>query len=271
MRHPCERPRQVENPGASAAPIWADPARAAMPPLCARRRQGYPLLMSLSRPEIALEAARFIERRLPVAPVAGVPEVRLHRATPSSGLSRLANDLPSPYWAYAWAGGLALARHILDRPAIVAGRRTLDLGAGSGLVGIAAAKAGASAVIASDVDPYARAALRLNAAANGVAFAAIVGELTDGPPPEVDVVAVGDLFYEDLLASRVAGFLERCVAAGLQVVIGDPWRRFLPRSQLTLLAEYRVADFGDGSARGAAASAVFAFAPRPLEKPASLA
>ena len=210
----------------------------------------------------SLDAARFIRERLPLSPVPGVPEIRLHRATPSSGLRTLAEQdsaFDTPYWAYCWGGGLALARHVLDRPEIVAGRRVLDLGAGSGLVAIAAAKAGASAVSASDCDPYALAALRLNAAANGVALAAVFGDVTAGPPPDVDLIMVGDLFYEGALAAEATAFLERCAEAGIDVLIGDPWRAFLPRARLSLIAEYRVADFGDGAAGQTTASAVFAF------------
>lgn len=211
------------------------------------------------------DAERFILERLPLAPVPGVPEIRLHRATPTSGLRRLAErdarGAGSPYWAYPWAGGIVLARHILDRPETVAGRRVLDLGAGSGLVGIAAAKAGALSVVASEIDPYAIAALRLNAAANGVAFAAVRGDLLNGPAPDVDLTLAGDVFYDAGLATRVAAFLERCVAAGLEALVGDPRRAFLPQARLRAIAEYRVADFGDGESGATTTSAVFAFEP----------
>ena len=204
------------------------------------------------------EAERFIRERLPLAPVPGVAEMQLHQATPASGLWRL-GERDSPYWAYCWGGGLALARHILDRPETVAGRRVLDLGAGSGLVGIAAAKVGASAVIASEVNAYAVAAAPLNAAANDVAFASVLGDITDGPPPDVDLVLVGDLFYDPDLAARVTAFLDRCVGAGVDALVGDPWRAFLPRSRLRLIAEYQVADFGAGA--GTTVSGVFEFEP----------
>lgn len=191
----------------------------------------------------------------------GVPEIRLHRAGPRSGLMRLAEadpDFGSPYWARPWGGGLALARHVLDHPEVVAGKTVLDLGAGSGLVAIAAALAGAGEVRAADVDPYAVTATRLNAAANGVAVEAIHGDLTAGAPPAATLMLVGDLFYDPDLASRVTAFLERCVAARIEVLIGDPWRAFLPTDRLRIVAEYPVADFGDpeGAAR---AAAVFAF------------
>lgn len=186
-----------------------------------------------------------------------MPEIRLHRAGPRSGLMRLADadpDFGSPYWARPWGGGLALARHVLDRPETVAGRRVLDLGAGSGLVAIAARLAGASAVTAADVDPYAVTATRLNAAANGVAVETAQGDLTAGNPPDVDLMLVGDLFYDPDLATQVLAFLERCVAAGIAVLIGDPWRAPLPADRLRVVAEYAVADFGDpdGAARAAA-------------------
>jgi predicted nicotinamide N-methyase len=193
-----------------------------------------------------LDPAAFIRASTHIRPVPGIPEIRIHAAHPASGLWRLAGagDAPSPYWAYAWAGGLALARHFLDRPDRVAGRRLLDLGCGSGLVAIAAAKAGAVAVIAADTDANAIAALGLNAALNGIDIAAIRGDILGEPPPAVDLVAVGDLFYERGLAERVADFLDRCVAAGITVLVGDPYRAFLPRDRLRLVAECRVADFG---------------------------
>jgi predicted nicotinamide N-methyase len=189
--------------------------------------------------------------------VPGVPEIRLHRAGPSSGLMRLAQadpDFGSPYWTRPWGGGLALARHVLDRPEVVAGKRVLDLGAGSGLVAIAAALAGAGEVKAADVDPYAVVAMRLNAAANGVMVEAWLGDLTTDEPPDVDLMLVGDLFYDPDLAVRVLAYLERCVAAGIEVLIGDPWRASLPTDRLAVIAEYPVADYGDveGTKRSAA-------------------
>jgi predicted nicotinamide N-methyase len=195
-----------------------------------------------------LNLEAFIRERLPLEPTPGVPEVWLHRATPRSGLMRLAKadpDFGSPYWARSWGGGLALARHVLDHPERVAGRRVLDLGAGSGLVAIAAALAGASDVRAADVDPYALAATRLNADANGVAVATVLGDLTTGDVPDAQLILVGDLFYDQDLATRVMDFLERCCAVGIAVLIGDPWRVFLPTRRLTLVTEYQVHDFGD--------------------------
>ena len=192
--------------------------------------------------------AAFIIENLPVSPVAGVPEVRLHQAGPKSGLRRLGEADPAfgaPYWSRPWGGGLALARHILDRPETVAGRRVLDLGTGSGLVAIAAALAGGRAT-AVDIDPYAVEAARLNGPLNGISLQVEQADPLDGPAPEADVVLVGDLFYEAALAGRVLPFLARCRTAGAEVLVGDPWRRTLPTARLVRVAEYEVGDFGGG-------------------------
>lgn len=200
----------------------------------------------------------FIQANLPLEPTPGVPEVWLRRAGPRSGLMRLAEadpDFGSPYWARPWGGGLALARHVLDHPESVVGKRVLDLGAGSGLVAIAAMKAGAASALAADVDPYAIAATRLNAEANGVEVETVRSDLIAGEPPKgVEAVLVGDLFYEAELAERVLAFLRRCLAAGMPALIGDPWRAHLPTARLDVVAEYPVADFGDadGALRNAA-------------------
>jgi predicted nicotinamide N-methyase len=205
------------------------------------------------------DVSRFIADNLPVAAVPGIPEIRLHKAGPASGLARLAaqdQDFGSPYWAHHWAGGLALARYLLDHPGSVAGRSVLDLGAGSGLVAIAAAKAGARAVLAAESDPYAIAALRLNLALNEVPAEVLHADLLGGDPPAVDLVLVGDLFYAADLAARVTVFLDRCLRRGIEVLVGDPWRAPLPVARLTQLARYEVAEAGPHPARP---SGVFAF------------
>ncbi|TGP18042.1 methyltransferase [Mesorhizobium sp. M1D.F.Ca.ET.184.01.1.1] len=206
-----------------------------------------------------------------LSPVPSLPEIRLHTAHPGSGLRRLlepdddADDGTAepqpPYWAYAWAGGAVLARYILDRPSTVARRRVLDLGAGSGLVAIAAAKAGASAVIAAEIDRNGIVALGLNAAANGVAITIIGEDITAGPPPAVDLVLAGDVFYGQAVARRVVPFLDRCLAAGIEVLVGDPGRAWLPKPRLRLLAEYQVPDVGGNGGGEARPSGVFAFVP----------
>ncbi|WP_447761061.1 class I SAM-dependent methyltransferase [Sphingopyxis panaciterrae] len=194
------------------------------------------------------DAASFIRDHLPVMPVPGIPEIRLHKAAPSSGLGRLAardaQGFGAPYWAHYWAGGLALARHILDHPDTVAGGRILDLGAGSGLVAIAAAKAGAAQVIAVDADPYAIAALGLNAALNAVPLDIRTDDVADLEPPDVDLILAGDLFYSDELAATVVAFLDRC---GIDALIGDPWRRSLPLSRLREIARYDVRESGSAT------------------------
>lgn len=211
------------------------------------------------------DARDFIREKLRIVCPPLLPEIRLYAAHPGSGLWRLAArpdedaDPVPPYWAYQWPGGIALARYLLDMPDLVAGRSVLDLGAGCGVVGIAAAKAGARLVTAAETDRNAIVALDLNAALNEVDIAALPGDLTAGPPPAVDLVAVGDLFYDKDLARRVTAFLDRCRAAGSDVLVGDPGRVHLPRSRLRLLAEYAVHDVGQAGAGGS--GAVFSFMP----------
>ncbi len=198
-----------------------------------------------SAPRSVLE---YIKTHLPLTPVPTVPEVSIHTAGPRSGLWRMAemdaDEFPSPYWASWWGGGVGLARHVLDHPEIVANKSVLDLGSGSGLVAIAAAKAGATDIFAADIDRYAIAATRLNAAANNVQISLMAADLTLGAPPDVDVVLVGDLFYEAELAKRVTTFLARCIADQRHVLIGDPRRTHLPVARVQLIAEYCGPDFG---------------------------
>ena len=209
----------------------------------------------------------FIRMNLPVRPVPGIPEIELHKASPMSGVMRLARQdedgFGAPYWAHYWAGGLALARYVLDNPIAVADRCVLDLGAGSGLVGIAAAKAGAREVVAAEVDRYAVTALKLNMALNGVSISVVHGDLTDGdPPPETDVILVGDLFYAADLSQRITAFLDRCLDRGIHALIGDPWRAHLPTSRLAELGRYVVTE---GGSHGLGPSGVFAFVRHPSE------
>ncbi|PVZ14156.1 class I SAM-dependent methyltransferase [Actinomycetospora cinnamomea] len=174
-----------------------------------------------------------------------VPEITLlladdiHRAW-----SALDEEAP-PFWAFAWVGGQALARHVLDHPELVRGRRVLDLAAGSGLVAIAAARAGAGAVIASDSDARARAAVGLNAEANGVAVE-VVGDVLGGSTElDIDVVLAGDVFYEQPMARHVERFCDEAVAAGVEVIVGDPGREYLPRRRCTALGVYEVTGTAD--------------------------
>jgi predicted nicotinamide N-methyase len=214
---------------------------------------------------VSSEITAFIEANLPLAPVPTTPAIRTHKAGPHSGLWRLAQadeNFDAPYWAQYWGGGLALARHVLDHPGIVAGRSVIDLGCGSGLVAIAAAKAGARSVTAIDIDPYAIAAAQLNAAANGVIIHSLCADILSDNPPAADIILAGDLFYDVDLAERVTAFFDRCLAANIDIFVGDPWRAPLPRTRLELIAEHPGLDFGDTSTT-ARMNAVFRFdAPR---------
>jgi predicted nicotinamide N-methyase len=145
-----------------------------------------------------------------------------------------------PFWAAAWPGGQVLARYVLDTPAVVAGRRVLDLGSGSGLVAIAAALAGAAEVVASEIDEFGTTAIPLNAEVNGAGGIRVVGDLLAGPPPDVDVVLAGDICYDRAMTERVLPFLARAREAGAEVLIGDPGRMYLPVDRLTALAAHHV-------------------------------
>jgi predicted nicotinamide N-methyase len=185
-------------------------------------------------------AEDFVRSACRLGPVPQVAEIRLHLADDVMGLWQRAEDeftadQPPPFWAFAWPGGQALARYVLDHPGLVAGRSVLDLGSGSGLVAIAAAKAGAATVIASEVDSLAVAAIGLNARANGVPAPVIVGDVLDGDGAGADVVLAGDVWYSRPLAERVLGFLDRAVARGASVLAGDIGRAFLPRDRFRVL------------------------------------
>ncbi len=202
-----------------------------------------------------MSSRAFILENLRLEPAPALPEIRLYRAHPGSGLRRLVGeDGPPPYWAYGWAGGTMLARHILDHPETVRGRRVLDIGCGSGVVAIAAALAASASVTAADSDPHALAATKLNAEANGVTVTITESDLS--AVPDVDLILGGDVFYSAEVAGRMTVLFGRCVAAGIDVLIGDPYRAFLPLERLRLVAESRVPDFGQGER---ARAGVFAF------------
>ncbi|TXM74010.1 methyltransferase [Methylobacterium sp. WL69] len=189
----------------------------------------------------------FIRENTRLMPVPHAPEIVLHVADEATALWQKTEDeleaigLPPPFWAFAWAGGQALARYILDNPHVVAGRRVLDFASGSGLVAIAAAKAGAVHVTASDLDGFAIPAIGLNAAANGVAdrIAAVSDDLI-GSDPGSAVVLAADIFYECDLAGRVTEWLAGLHTRGATVLVGDPGRSYLPRDRLERLATYAV-------------------------------
>lgn len=210
--------------------------------------------MSLPAPDGAVrdtdDRAAFICDNTRPRPVPLCPEITVRVADEALPLWRKTEEelgemgLPPPFWAFAWAGGQALARYVLDHPEAVRGRRVLDLGAGSGLVAIAAMRAGAASATAADPDRWAAAAIGLNAALNGVRVDVAAADLLDGPLDILEAVPetvlVGDLFYEKPLAGRVLRFLDRCRDAGATVLIGDPGRSYLPRARLEKLAEHGV-------------------------------
>lgn len=191
------------------------------------------------------DAARFVSENTTLLTAPLVPEITLHLASEVLPLWQMteaeldATGLPPPYWAFAWAGGQALARYVLDNPDIVRGKTVLDFGSGSGLVAIAAAKAGASAVLASDIDALARAVIALNARSNGVSMT-LTGEDLIGRTKAADVLLIGDMCYEQPLAGRIEAWLRAEVKAGQRVYLGDPGRTYFPKLGLKKLAAYAV-------------------------------
>lgn len=193
-----------------------------------------------------MEPASFIRSNTAIGAPPLVPEIRLHLAaevTPiwyatESSLAR--NGLPPPYWAFAWAGGQALARYLLDHPETVAGREVLDIGSGSGIVAIAAAKAGASRVVAADIDPFAAAAIALNAPLNGVTITVETRDLLNRGPAGWGVALAGDICYEEPMSSRAMTLLRRVAARGRLALLGDPGRAYLPRAGLLERVRYQV-------------------------------
>ncbi|GAA2146428.1 methyltransferase [Kitasatospora kazusensis] len=204
-----------------------------------------------------------------LSPVPFVPEVSLQMAEDAIALwettesARGEVGLPPPFWAFAWAGGVAVARYVLDHPGLVAGRTVLDLAAGSGLVGIAAALCGAASVRAAEIDAYAVAAIGLNAEANGVRVDAAVEDLLDGDGAPAELVLAGDVFYERAMAERFLPFLERAQARGALVIVGDPGRAYLPRGRFTALAVYEVPVIADLEDTALKSTTVWQLAPVP--------
>lgn len=167
-----------------------------------------------------------------------VPEIELRLCDDIVVLWKVTGeDAPPPFWAVAWLGGQALARYVLDHPDLVRGHRVLDLGSGSGLVAIAASMAGASSVLAADIDPLSATAIALNAAANGVTLDVTVDDLLDTEPPDVEVVLAGDVWYEQGTAERITAWLARSRAT---VLLGDPGRAYLPQTRWIELAAYDI-------------------------------
>jgi predicted nicotinamide N-methyase len=200
-------------------------------------------------------APEFVRAHTRVARPTLVPEVQLHVAEDVVGLWEAmetegggAGQDP-PFWAAAWPGGQALARYVLDHPGAVAGRRVLDLGAGSGLVAVAALLAGARGVLASDVDPYSHAAVVLNSELNGVSGIELAGDVLADELPDVEVVLAGDVCYDREMTARVLPFLGAAWLGGASVFLGDPGRAYVPSEGLVEQAVYDVVDADGGPAR----------------------
>ena len=187
----------------------------------------------------------FVRRTTRLGPVPDLDGVRLHQADDAMAILQLAGnelgqaDPPLPFWAFAWAGGLAVSRYLVDHPDEVAGKRVLDLASGSGLCAIVALRSGAEAVQAVDIDPLSEAAVALNARANGVRIGFSRHDPLGFPPPACDVILAGDVCYEETMAARAIAWLGLAAAAGTRVLIGDPGRRYLP-GDLERVATYRV-------------------------------
>ena len=193
-----------------------------------------------------MDPTLFVQQNTAVARPPLVPEIVLHLATEVTPIWQATEEslarfgTPPPFWAFAWAGGQALARYLLDHPETVAGREVLDIGSGSGIVAIAAAMAGAARVVAAEIDPFAAAAIGLNTALNGVAIAVETRDLLDRAAAGWAVVLAGDVCYEEPMSSRVIGLLRRTALRGRLALLGDPGRAYLPREGLVELARYDV-------------------------------
>lgn len=188
----------------------------------------------------------FVLRHTRLRPVPGIEAIRLHLADEVLPLWRAVQvetgdaDAALPYWAFAWGGGLAIARYLAEHPEAVAGRRVVDFASGSGLCALAAMRAGASEATGIDVDAFAVASIDLNARANGIRASSVRRDVLDEAPPEADVILAGDCWYEAELARRVLPWLRRAGDSGIDVIVGDPGRRYLPTGDLVELGRYEV-------------------------------
>ena len=198
----------------------------------------------MSAPRVA-DPVAFIRANTSLIAPPHVPEIVLHLADEAHDLWQLTEEelqekgLPPPFWAFAWAGGQGLARYVLDTPACVQERKILDFATGSGLVAIAAAKAGAAHILAADIDPFCAAAVALNTEANGVSVDFIGRDLI-GVDEGWEVVLAGDVFYDRAFAERLGPWFSALATRGAMVLVGDPGRAYLPKERMTQLAEYQV-------------------------------
>lgn len=197
-----------------------------------------------------MDRAAFIRANTAICRPPHCPEIRLHLADDAVALWTLTEEelgrlgLDPPFWAFAWAGGQALARYLLDTPQCVRGKRVLDIASGSGIGAIAALLAGAASAIANDIDPFAADAARLNGALNGVSLSVLDGDVI-GTPIEAEVVLVGDLFYDRDIAARLLAWLRQLRDRGTQVLVGDPRRSYFPAAAFVPLAHYSIATSRD--------------------------
>jgi predicted nicotinamide N-methyase len=193
-----------------------------------------------------VDPALFIRRNTVIAAPPLAPEMRLYLATEITPIWQASEDslargaVPPPFWAFAWAGGQALARYLLDQPQVVAGRFVLDFASGSGLVAIAAAMAGANPVLAAEIDHFAAAAIAANAALNDVAVQVTTADLIGVADRRWQIVTAGDICYEQEMADRTISWLRRLAGGGCSVLLGDPGRAYLPAEGLRELARYTV-------------------------------
>lgn len=198
----------------------------------------------MSPPDLAA-LAELIRARTAPAPVPLVPELSLYQASEMTALwhatagARAGWD-DTPFWAFPWAGGQALARHLLDHPERAAGRRVVDFATGSGLCALAALRAGASDALALDQDPFCAVAVPLNAALNGLALRFRGGDALDDPLPGCELLLAGDVFYERPLAERATRWFRALAARGVTVLAGDAGRTYAPRDGFTVVGEYAV-------------------------------
>ena len=212
--------------------------------------------------------AAFVRAHTALAPVPMVTDIRLYTATELVPIWRATENwleergLGVPFWCVPWAGGQALARYILENPDVVRGKRVLDFGAGSGLIAIAAAKAGAAEVRAVDVDPIAEVACALNAEANGVTLEVATRDIVGAPLPEIDVVLAGDVWFERAPAARFRRWFERLAGRGLTILTSDAGRHYAPR-RARELARYEVPTPFDLEAAATRMTRVLAIEPPP--------
>jgi predicted nicotinamide N-methyase len=216
---------------------------------------------------MAASPRAFVLRNAQLSPVPGLEDIRLYLAAEVLTVWRAVQietgdpEAALPYWAVAWSGGLAIGHYVREHPDAVSGRRVFDLGSGSGLCAIAAMRAGAARATGADIDEFAAAAIQLNARANGCRVTVVRRDVLDEGPPDVDVILAGDCWYEAPLAARVLPWLERARARGIDVLIGDPGRRYLPADGVTELARYGARTTTDLEDLGHREATVYALRP----------